>query len=276
MEDRDTSLFIKENDGLHLKKCDKLFRRSTSFYLFMVIVLGLFLRIGSYYFEPLLSRDSCSYIQHALFLQQHDYQTYQSFNQEYVFPPFFIKVLSQTGKGGDSIETVGRVFVFIFGMLCIPLVGFIAHAAWEDSRIAILSSMLVSVNPVLIALSCQIQRDIPAFFFGGCSFLLLLLSIGARNKAIMFYAGCCAGLACVFRYEYFFFSSVILFICLVQWIRLKQQHSLALKVTFFFIGEISIVYICYLFVDLEAYSNPVIILKEISHAMLVNARDVSI
>ena len=153
-------------------------------------------------FSPTLGRDSVNYV--SLIQLWHDTGSFSGVLEarpDFWFPPlslFLAKILTDCGIGAESAAVGLNIF---FGCM-LPLIMFgIARVVTESTKIALASAALVAVNPVMIELSVEAQRDVPYLFF--CGLLIFFFCCAVRHGRWYYWIG--AGVAFAFsfliRYE---------------------------------------------------------------------------
>ena len=162
----------------------------TIFCLIGIILLAATLVVLQRFMEPEMGRDSSYYLVAAQYWQKGGFQgALEYFNGNFWFPPlhlFLIVLLSKTGLSAENAAMV-------IGMGCavlMPLPAFaIARELFQDRRIALAAALLAAVNPTIIDMAVQTQRDVPYLFTIGWTIYLLIAAIRRNN----WYWWCAAG-----------------------------------------------------------------------------------
>lgn len=188
-------VLLQQKTKRFLKYNDKVF-------LGLIIILGLFLRVISWYFEPTLSRDGILYLDLIkVWYNQNCFQAVLEYWPQYWIPPFPLYLMKLLMDCGCPAEFAGVGLNMIMG--CgIPLIVYgIAMEMIHKREIALCSALLITLNPSMIELSIEIQRDMIYLFF--CGLLIYFLLLGIRRKKRYFWsaAGVFFAISYLTRYE---------------------------------------------------------------------------
>ena len=194
MEETDPEIASPQIKSTSFGKWDSLMLAGIILSAALLIALQRFM-------EPEMGRDSSYYLILAEYWRDGGFQCVLDQIGNFWFPPlhlFLIAILSRTGL---SPESAAMVVSMGCGIL-MPLVSFaIAHEIFRDKRISLTAALLTALNPSIIEMSVQAQRDIPYLFAAGWCIFLIIAAI-RRGK---WYWWCAAGIlfaaAMLIRFE---------------------------------------------------------------------------
>ena len=179
----------------------KTFEKKDFLALAGILLLGAFLLLCKRIAEPEMGRDSCYYLLLVQHWQQGGFEGVLKVLPNFWFPPLHLFLVSALTFTGISPETSALAI----GMTCaclMPLASFaIAHEIFKDKRISLAAALLTAVNPSVIDMAVQAQRDVPYLFAVGWCIFFIIAAI-RRNHWLWW---CAAGLpfaaAMLIRYE---------------------------------------------------------------------------
>ena len=199
-----------------------------------IILLGAALIVLQRFMQPEMGRDSALYL--ILIEKWHSggFAGVLEYWPNFWIPPLFLHIATLLTHTGLSPETAALVICMGCGIL-IPLISFaIANEIWHDKRISLTAALLTAVNPSIIEMSVQAQRDIPYLFAGGWCIFFIIAAV-KRNKWYWWcIAGCIWGIAILFRFEMIeFFPILGMYFVFAVWRDRKQWFTYLKNVIFF-------------------------------------------
>ena len=174
----------------------------TVYCLIGIILLSTVLIILQRFMDPEMGRDSSYYLIAAEYWRDGGFQgVLEYFNGNFWFPPLHLFLIAALSHTGLSPETAAMIIGMGCGIL-MPIVSFfIAGELFHDKRISIAAALLTAVNPSIITMAVQTQRDVPYLFAAGWCIFFIIAAI-KRNK---WYWWCAAGgtfaISFLIRYE---------------------------------------------------------------------------
>lgn len=195
------------------------FEKKKCFFLLVgILILGLLLKILCLSLEPVLSRDSCSYLLFArAWFNSGDFQSVielRGQNQTQI-PPLFLYMIKCLMHIGFSAETAGIGINLVLGTFSPLLVYAIAFETIKRRDVALCAALLAAVNPTLDMFSSEAQRDMVYLFFSGVAILLLVAGIRWRSMKCWVGAGFACACAVLTRAEALECLPIVLFALLV-------------------------------------------------------------
>ena len=114
--------------------------------------------------------------------------------------------------------------------ILMPLVSFfIARELCSDRRIALAAALLTAVNPSIIDMAVQVQRDVPYLFAVGWTIYLLIAAIRRNNWYWWCGAGATFAVAFLIRYETSEFLPLLGIYFVVTLLFRRTQWKVALR-----------------------------------------------
>ena len=169
------------------------------------VILSLFclsfvLRIAKLIIDPMILRDAALYlIKTESWYVSHDYQA--AFSNVKKFPSLPLLAIKELMRLGYGVEPVGRAFNIYIGSL-IPIVCFfLVLKLLKDARLALISSVLLSIHPNLISYSIQPLRETLYIFFVELFLYHLIDAVKRESYVGCIYCGIFASLSFFCRYE---------------------------------------------------------------------------
>ncbi len=239
------SMLIRSNNNIH----QILIHRNDTIFLAIIFYFSMFVRIIYYIINPVISRDSASYMYYALKIDP-------AYNP-HLFVPFYQMILTQIGYFASS-----RYFcLFAIAMNIIlgsatAIMLYLLTRLFFSWRISFFSALLYSIHPTYVRLSVQIQREMIYILFGMFFFLSLCLIIKDIRFSIKrsFCCGLFCGLSAVSRIEGLEFILVfiaVLFICFFESFSWKNLFFLINSFIVFLIAFSFVVIIVFYYSDLD-------------------------
>lgn len=164
----------------------------------VIFLVGLAFRLVKLILDPLLLRDSITYLNQAdNWLRTNDF--FQSLNSE--FPPIPVYTIKELAKLVYSTELAGRSLSLFLGSLIPVLAYFITLKLARKEYVALASAFLFVFNPKLIAYSIQPLRENHYLFFQSLVFLFMVDGIKSGRMIQWFMTGCFIVFAVYCRFE---------------------------------------------------------------------------
>ena len=146
-----------------------------------ITVLSLLITGFCWFFEPTISRDGIFYLE--LVQIWHDQGNFQGILKgwpRFWLPPFPLYLMKLLTDCGLSAETAGVGLNIAMGC-CLPVIVYgIAMEITRERKIALCSALLMLLNPSMIELAIEVQRDVIYLFF--CGLLIYFLAFGIRRQ----------------------------------------------------------------------------------------------
>ena len=219
---------MKKKARILIKKCnlfhaEKFSLLSTGNSLILLFYFSLFLRFFVRLMDPCISRDGCLYIQLAQIWAESENGYLETLDYNFVgSPPLLIFIMASLIHCGISAKDSGIALNIIAGAFCPCLIyGISKEILKGNKKIALSAAILTSVNPSMISLSIEPQRDMLYLFFCACLCLLILKALHRTNLYCWCPAGIIFTLSFFTRYETFEFLFVILFALIVFSVKKK-------------------------------------------------------
>lgn len=175
-------------------------------------LLSLFLSLFCWNLEPTVSRDGLLYLE--LVQVWHDHGSFQAVLEywpQFWIPPFPLYLMKLLTDCGIPAEAAGVGLNIVMGC-CLPLIVYgIAMEITGKRKIALCSALLTALNPSMIELAIEVQRDMIYLFF--CGLLIYFLACGIRRQRCFYWVFAGVFFACSFltRYETLEFIPLIAF-----------------------------------------------------------------
>ena len=166
-----------------------------------ILLFGAFLIALQRFMEFEMGRDSTYYLPLVEIWKNQGFQALLEVIKIFWFPPLHLASLVILSHAGLSPECSAVALGMFFGIL-MPLVSFcIAHELFRDKRISFAAALFTAINPSIIEMSVQAQRDVPYLFFAGWCLYFLIVSIRLRKWFYWCFAGIFFGISMLIRYE---------------------------------------------------------------------------
>ena len=192
-------------------KVKNIFERERNF-LLLIFFFSLLVRIYVRVMELCISRDGCQYVMLARIWIQGQFQDVL---EAYPIgcPPFLLFLMVALNYFGISPVVSGVGLNILAGALCPCLIYAISREIFPRARkIAAFAAVLTAVNPSLIFLSIEPQRDMIYLFFCGCVFWFILIALRKDRLYLWGLAGCASAFASLTRFEAFELLPLVLFV----------------------------------------------------------------
>ena len=201
--------YIKQlfSDNLLLSFCKHIRQEKFNYILLLFVLLSISLLVICYLLEPTLSRDSIFYLELVQELDNGKVDPVQK-NR---LPPFLLYLMKLLTDCGIPAEAAGVGLNIVMGC-CLPLIVYgIAMEITGKRKIALCSALLTALNPSMIELAIEVQRDMIYLFF--CGLLIYFLACGIRRQRCFYWVFAGVFFACSFltRYETLEFVPLIAF-----------------------------------------------------------------
>ncbi|MBO7328860.1 MAG: glycosyltransferase family 39 protein [Lentisphaeria bacterium] len=166
-----------------------------------ILLLGAVLCLLQRFMESQMGRDSAYYLTLVSHWQSGGFQGVVDFIGIFWFPPLHLFLIVFLANAGLSPESAA-IFIGISCAILMPLISFfIARELFHDRRISLVAALLTAINPSIIEMSVQTQRDVPYLFAAGWCIYFIVVAIH-RNKWFWWCAaGGCFGVSMLIRYE---------------------------------------------------------------------------
>lgn len=198
MEECNKAIVLKKDEDIS----GGVFRKKEMILLSGILLLGASLIFLQRFMEAEMSRDSAYYLLLAEKWHIAGFEeVVEHLSGSFWFPPLHLYLVVVLTYTGISAETAALTIGMGCGIL-MPLISFAAaRELFHDSRISLTAALLTAINPSIIEMSVQAQRDVPYLFAAGWCIFFIIAAI-KRNK---WYWWCFAGIplavSFLIRYE---------------------------------------------------------------------------
>ena len=178
-----------------LKRAPSFFTGHAGLWLFALSLFSLGLYLVVWHLAPAFGRDSARYL---LMIQQ----WYETGTKEATwYPPMLCCMVRGVMALGVSAAVAGLAVNMLSGALLVPTVAAIAFEATQNKKIMLVAALFTALHPSVVALSTEVQRDMPYLLLAAFSFWFALAA--AKRKKWFFWcgAGVCLALAAFSRFE---------------------------------------------------------------------------
>lgn len=200
--------------------------------------LFVVLALITLWFEPTISRDGVLYIKLAdIWRQTGNFSTVVEQLGEHRIPPLFLYLMKLLMNIGFSGNTSGIV-LNLFSGACLPfLVYLIVQEIQDDKRISLASSLLIALNPTVISLAVEVQRDMIYLLFVGLFIFFFLRVIKSGHVYDWVICGIISAVSFLCRHESieFLFIAVLYLISSLIFEREKYRKKILCAIVFFMI-----------------------------------------
>lgn len=174
-----------------------------------VVLLAAVLILLHRVWEPEMGRDSSLYL---LMIEQWSCGGFDQVLKvwpNYWIPPLLLYTATVLTHCGLSPETAALTVCMSCGIL-LPLVSFaIAQEIFKDKRISFAAALLTALNPSVIDMSIQVQRDVPYLFSAGWCIFFIIAAIKRQKWFWWCIAGIVFSAASLIRLETFEFLPLL-------------------------------------------------------------------
>lgn len=179
---------------------------------------GSLLRLISYHFDSMISRDGILYLQASEIWFQDGFAMLLT-NPDYYFPPVFLWSVQLLMHCGLMPLTAGITVNFVAGMLLIAVMYQVGRLLFDSAKWAWLLAMLTACHPVLIRYSVEIQRESLYLLFASYATMNLIDYLRSNRLSCCCLAGAAYSLALLTRYEGFllFISINCVWVAMMIW-----------------------------------------------------------
>ncbi len=181
---------------------DKLKSRTPVFWLSGMVLLMFVCCVSLYFLEPGISRDGCLYLRLIrVWYEGGDFQAVLDHWEEMWIPPFHLYAARLLMYCGCSVEFASVGLNMVFCSFLPVIVYGIAKEICGDIRISLSAALLTALNPSLIDLAIEPQREIFYLFFSGLVIYTVIYGIKHEKWYAFFPAGIFWALSFLTRYE---------------------------------------------------------------------------
>ncbi len=206
--------------------------------------------------EPEISRDGCFYLKLAsAWFERGDFQGVEDYYKPgYHIPFLYIWVIQWLMQCGLSAEAAGVGLNIVFGCILPVVCYLIASEFSADRRIPLCSALLTALNPTLIKLAVNPQREILYLFFCGWLIFFVVRGLKRMQWRCFLPAGACLALSVLTRdesLEMIWIVAMAIIVCLIAQRKNWKKYFLY-SFTFFITAAVSYTGIIYL-MDIPDY-----------------------
>lgn len=227
-------------DNILLPTFKHIRQEKYKYLLLLFVLLSISLLVIRYLLEPTLSRDSISYLE---LVQRWNNESFDSLQKTWL-PPFPLYLINMLVNCGIPAEIAGVGLNIAMGS-CLPLIVYgIAIEITGERKIALCSALLTTLNPSMIELAIEVQRDMIYLFF--CGLLIYFLACGIHRQKWFYWSFAGVFFACslLTRYETLEFVPLIafyfLFLLIAKYISLPK---VLINVSVFFASITSVFFL---------------------------------
>lgn len=132
-----------------------------------ITIFGLLFRLFCFWMESTISRDGVFYCTMAEIWKAEGFEAARQLPLGRVVPPLLPGLMRLMMYAGISAEFAGNLLNLLSGTLLIPILYWIGVMCFNRREIALGLALLAAVQPSLVELSIEIQRDAPYLLFAG-------------------------------------------------------------------------------------------------------------
>ena len=200
-----------------------------AWWLVGILMLSTALIVMQHLMEPEMGRDSTLSLIVIEKWSSGGFSAVLDYWPEFWLPPLLLHSAVLLTYLGISAENAALFICMGCGIL-MPLVSFaIAHELFRDKRISLAAALFTALNPSIIKMSIQAQRDVPYLFFAGWCIFFLIAAIRRQKWFYWCLAGCVWGMAVLIRFEMIEFFPILGMYFIVAVFNQKQQWLACLK-----------------------------------------------
>ncbi|OQA88870.1 MAG: hypothetical protein BWY31_00054 [Lentisphaerae bacterium ADurb.Bin242] len=145
-----------------------------------VVLLALLLRLADWYYEPELSRDGVYYLDLAK--KWHETGSFTVLlTKDFYIPPLVLFLMKNALDLGMDPVTAVRTVGLAGNLICVLFCYELAMLLKFSREMALAAALLFAVEPMLVKLSCQVQRESLYLFFILLAFWLIA-EAESRNR----------------------------------------------------------------------------------------------
>ena len=186
-----------------------------------ILFINFFLKLFSFFLDPVISRDGSSYIRFSqIWFDTGSFQLASNEFRGVHLPPlplYLIKSLMHLF--GLPAEVFGVSLNLILGTFT-PLIAYkIAYEVTHTKNIALGSAFLLAVNPSMNAFAHEVQRDMIYLFFIGLLLWLIIAGIRRQKGEYWLFGGIACSCAILTRFETLEFLGLVPLVLFLQCIR---------------------------------------------------------
>ncbi len=165
---------------------------------FLMLGLCLVARLA----EPMISRDGALYLELVrVWHENGDFQAVLEYWKGYWIPPLYLYAVQLIMYCGCSAEFAGIGINILLGCSLPVICYFIALEIGMSRKIALCSALLTALNPVIIGLVIEPQRESLYLFFCGLLIYFIIRGLKRMEWRCFIIAGICGGCSFLTRYE---------------------------------------------------------------------------
>ena len=178
--------------------------------------------------DPVISRDGTLYLEMVNLWQKNgDFQAILGRFSNFWIPPFYLWLVKNAVNLGVPLEVAGRGVNILAGSMLPLIVFLIAQEVQKDKRVSLLASVLIAVNPCMLELSIEVQRDMLYLALSGWIIYFCLRGLLRKEILPWIPAGILCSCSMLTRYETTEFMPLLFFAFLLFLIRKKINWKLA-------------------------------------------------
>lgn len=204
------------------------------YFIVGILLLSTILIVLKRFMEPEMGRDSSFYLILIEKWSTGGFAGVLEYWPDFWIPPLFLYLANLLTYTGLSPESAALFICMGCGIL-MPLISFaIANEIFRSPKVSLTAALLTAVNPSIVEMSVQAQRDIPYLFAAGWCIFFLIAAI-RRNKWYWWCAGGCVwGIAILIRFEMVeFFPILGMYWIFAVWKNRKQWFTYLRNATVF-------------------------------------------
>ena len=183
-----------------------------------------------------MSVDGCGYVQIVDVFHVGGFEAVLREIPKFRSPPLFLPLMAFLMPFGVSAQTSAMVFVVTLGCLLPLLVFGISIEIFHCKKIALTAAWLMGINPTIISLATEPQRDIIYLFFTACFLFFFCRILNYRHDGDWFFAGLCFSFAILNRYEAVEILPLFLFVVFYAALRGILSWKTFFRGNFLFLG----------------------------------------
>ncbi len=201
-------------------------KRTDWIFLGSATILSLVLMLLLRWFEPGLGRDGTLYVNLARIWAEQDFTAVTEYYCPFWLPPLYIWLGSLLVQCGIPAESA--LIGMNMGLGCLlPLIcAGIAYEVTQNRKMVLCSALLIAVNPAVMELATQPQRDMLYLILCGAGLYFVCAAIRRKQWYFWLCAGIIFGASALVRYETFEMIALAGIYFIYQWAKDEWKYMM--------------------------------------------------
>ena len=180
--------------------------------------------------DPVISRDGTLYLKMVdIWQKDGNFQAILEQFTNFWIPPFYLWLVKCAVDLGVPLEVAGRGINILSGTMLPLIVFLIGEEVQKDKRVSLTASVLMAVNPRMLELSVEVQRDMVYLALSGWILYFCLRGLLRKEIIPWLLAGILCSCSVLTRYETVEFIPLLFFAFLLFLIRKKLDWKLVAR-----------------------------------------------